>query len=165
MAGRGLLVVLAAIALVFPLSAAAQSYGDGFGVGGVLLPSGAATILGTTRLGDAMALEVGVSLDVYDDDGHSTTDFGVSGALKKFWSTDSNFQPFVGGRVSLMHSSFDYGDFEGKGDDTVFGFAGVIGGEYFINRRLSLDGEVGAGMYFGSFRLSTGSRLAAFLYL
>lgn len=159
------LLVLAAATLAFPLAAAAQSYGEGFGVGGVLLPSGSSTILATTRLGDALALEVGLGLDVFDDGDYSSSDFGVSGALKKFWNTEGNFQPFVGGRVSLSHSSFDYGELMGSGDETVFGFSGVIGGEYFVTRRVSIDGEVGAGMFFGSIHISTGSRLAAFLYL
>ncbi len=163
---RSALLFSLAVALVFPLSAAAQSYGDGFGVGGVLLPSGSAMILGTTRLGESMALEVGVGLNVYDEGDYSSTDIGVSGALKKFWSTDSSFQPFVAGRVSLMHSSFDYGgDYGSEGDDTLFGFSGTVGCEYFLTRRLSVEGEVGAGMYFGSFQISTGSRLAGFIYL
>jgi hypothetical protein len=165
MAKRSVLMVLAAGILAFPAAVCAQSYGDGFGVGGVLLPSGASTVLATTRLGDALALEVGLGLNVYDDSGNSSSDLGVSAALKKFWSTENNFQPFVGGRVSLSHSSYDNGELMGKGDDTQFGFEGVLGGEYFVTRRLSIDGEVGVGMYFGSFTIGTGTRLAAFLYL
>jgi hypothetical protein len=160
-----MLALLTLLLLITPVVASAQSYGDGFGIGGVLLPSGAGAILGVTRLGDSLGLEVGLGFNVFDEDDYSSTDIHVSGALKKYWSTDSNFQPFAGGRVSLMSSSYDYGDFGGEGDDTVFGFQGVLGGEYFVTRRVSLEGEVGAGIYFGSFQISTGSRLAAFLYL
>jgi len=162
---RSLLAVLAVCVVSFPVVASGQSYGDGFGVGGVLLPSGASTLLGVTRLGDSLGLEVGLGLNMVDDDDYSTTDLGLSAALKKYWNVDSSLQPFIGGQVSIMHSSFDYGEFGGDGDDTTFGFRGIIGGEYFVTRRASIEGQVGAGMFFGSFHISTGSRLAAFLYL
>lgn len=163
MAKRGMLLLLAVGVLVLPVASSAQNYGDGFGLGGVLLPSGSATILGTTRLGDSMGLEIGVGIDLYDDGDHSSSDFGVSGALKKFWNTDGSFQPYAGARASLAHSTYDHGDVES--DQTLFGFTAFVGGEYFVTKRVSLDGEVGAGMYFGSFHLRTGTRLAAFLYL
>ncbi|MFH1501528.1 MAG: hypothetical protein ABIG03_00640 [Candidatus Eisenbacteria bacterium] len=163
MAKRGLLALLAVGVLAIPLAASAQKYGDGFGLGGILLPSGSATILGTTRLGEELGLEIGVGVDLYDDDGHSSSDFGVSAALKKFWSVESSFQPYAGARFGLAHSSYDHG--AGDHDQTLFGFTAFIGGEYFVTKRVSLDGEVGAGMFFGSFHLRTGSRLAAFLYL
>ena len=58
-----------------------------------------------------------------------------------------------------MHESWD------NHDDTRFGLTGVLGGEYFVMRNLSVMGEVGLQLAFGSFELSTGTRLAAFLYL
>jgi hypothetical protein len=158
-----LLAVLVAAVLVAPVAALAQNYGDGFGLGGVLLPSGSPIILGATRLGESLGLELGVGIDLLDNDNRSSSDFGVSAALKKFWQTENVLQPYAGGRVSLFHSSDEVGDTET--DETLFGFTAFVGGEYFVTKRLSVDGEFGAGMFFGSFRLSTGTRLAAFLYL
>jgi opacity protein-like surface antigen len=160
---RGVLTLLVLGVLATSPMAYAQNYGDGFGLGGVLLPSGSATILGMTRIGDDIGLEIGVGIDLYDNDDHSSSDFSVSGAIKKFWSTESTLQPYGGARFGLHHSSYDYGD--GSHDDTLFGFSAFIGGEYFVTKRVSLDGEVGVGMYFGSVQVRTGSRLAAFLYL
>ena len=70
---------------------------------------------------------------------------------------------FVGGRFGFEHESYDYGHVEG--DDTRFGVSALVGGEYFITRRLSFEGEIGFGIYFGSLHLGTGSRLAALFYL
>ena len=163
MAKHGLIALLVLGVLAVPPVASAQNYGDGFGIGGVLLPSGSATILGTTRIGDAIGLEIGVGLDLYDNDDPSASDFGVSAALKKFWSTEGTLQPYAGARVGLHHSSYDHGNVDSE--DTLFGFTAFIGGEYFVTKRVSLDGEVGVGMFFGSVHVRTGSRLAAFLYL
>lgn len=150
--------------LALPFVCAAQSYGDGLGLGGVLLPDdGSLIILGTSRLGQSLGVELGVGLDLYDNDNTSSTNVGVALGLRKFWNTESAFQPFFGGRLSLAHSSWDYGQTEG--DDTTVGLSALLGGEYFVTRHVSIEGEVGAGIYFGSFRLATGTRLAAFMYL
>lgn len=150
--------------LVLPAVCGAQSYGDGLGIGGVLLPEdGNLVILGTSRLGQSLGIEMGVGLDIYDNDNASSTDVGVTLALKKFWNTEGAFQPFFGGRFSLMHSSWEYG--QADGEDTTVGLSALLGGEYFVTRRVSLEGEVGVGIHFGSFGLATGSRLAAFMYL
>ena len=159
------LAVFALIALVaLPGVAAAQrNYGDGFGVGGVLLPSGSPTLLGTTRIGDSLGLEFSLALDVLDDDNTSVTNLGAGIGVKKYLSERKQFQPFVGGRFGFHHYSADYGNTDV--DDTRFGITAVLGGEYFVTRQLSVEGEIGFGIYFGSVELATGTRLAALFYL
>ncbi len=157
------LMTIAALATLPAVAAAQYSYGDGFGVGGVLLPSGSPTLLGTTRVGDSLGLEFSLALEVFDDDGSSATDIGAAIAVKKYLGDRGQFQPFVGGRFGFEHESYDYGHVEG--DDTRFGVSALVGGEYFITRRLSFEGEIGFGIYFGSLHLGTGSRLAALFYL
>ncbi len=151
--------------IIIPSIAASQTQtrGQGFGIGGVLLPSGSPTVLATTRLGENLALELGVALRVSSDDSDDQTDFGVGFGLRRLWNTEERFQPYVGGRVNVTHTSRTVR--EEKHDDTKFGLMGVLGGEYFVMRNLSLLGEVGLGLFFGSFELNTGTRLAAFLYL
>ena len=160
--GFSVCVLLGVLAL--PLVAVAQNYGDGLGLGGVLLPNESnLVILGTTRIGEELGFELGVGLNLFDNDNATSTDVGLSVGVKKYWNTESAFQPFYGGRFSLMHSSWDYAHSED--DDTAFGLSALLGGEYFVTKRVSLDGEVGVGIFFGSFRLTTGTRLAAFMYL
>ncbi len=166
--------------LVFPLMATAGDYGDGFGVGGVLLPGGAGTIVGKTKLGDNMALEVALSLNTWSDGDNSGTNIGFGAGVLFTNGTDSQFQPYWGGRVSVGHTSGGAGggDYDllgwrapgGQGNDgddshTTFGVGGVLGAEYFITKRLSIEGEIGIGMRFGSFSLATGTTLAGFIYL
>ncbi len=50
-------------------------------------------------------------------------------------------------------------------DDTTFGVTAILGGEYFITRKLSFEGELGFRLYFGSIEIGTGTRLAALFYL
>ena len=182
MSFRTLTALVLLSVLVFPLLAAAGSYGDGFAVGGILLPSGSGTIIGKTRLGDNMALEVALSLSTWSDSGNSSSDIGFGAGVLFLNSTDSQFQPYWGGRVSIGHTSGgmgggydfdpdDWRDGADRGDDggddshTSFGIIGVFGAEYFITKHLSLEGEVGLGMYFGSFSLATETALAGFIYL
>lgn len=154
---------------VLPAAALAQDYGDGFGVGGVFLPSGNNVIMAKMRLGDAMALEVSAGLSTFSDDGYSSTDLSLGAGVLFHANPDEKLQPYWGGRLSIWHMSEDYDDDAmgngGDWDETKFGVTGVVGAEYFINRRLSLEGEIGLGMHFGSFSLTSGSRLAALLYL
>ena len=158
------LVLACLIALPSLAAAQIQTRGQGFGIGGVLLPSGSPTVLATTRLGQDLALELGLALRVSsDDDSNDRSDFGIGFGLRKLWNTDERFQPYVGGRLSVTHMSWETR--ATKHDDTKFGMTGVLGGEYFVMRNLSLLGEVGLGLFFGSFELNTGTRLAAFLYL
>jgi hypothetical protein len=160
--------VLASVALAclfcLPCAAAPRDYGEGFGIGGVLLPDGNPMILGTSRLGDSLSLEVGIGLDVFSNDDDSSSDFAFRAGMRKFWNVDGQFQPFFGGRVSLLHLERDRGDHPSV-EDTLFGFGAALGGEYFVTRRVSLLGEVGVGLFFGSIELRTGSSLAAFMYL
>lgn len=158
---RRSLVLVAALALTAlpSLAAAQQSYGDGFGIGGVLLPSGSPILLGTTRIGDDLGVEFALELTVFDDRSSSVTDIGATVGLKKYLTDRKQFQPFMGGRFGFHHHSTD------KVDDTRFGVTGVVGGEYFITRQLSFEGEVGFDLYFGSIQLGTCTRLAALFYL
>ncbi len=174
------MVLVVVSLLLFPILAAAQSYGDGLAVGGILLPDGTGTIIGKTRLGDNMALEVALSLSTWSDSGNSSSDIGIGAGVLFLNGTDSKFQPYWGGRVCIGHTSgggggdFDPSDWRGEderdgngGDDshTTFGIIGVFGAEYFIVKHLSIEGEVGLGMYFGSFSLATETTLAGFIYL
>lgn len=153
------LVILAALCLACTTSPAlARGYGEGFGLGGVLVPGGDPVILGTTRLGDSIGLELGVGLDVVSDGDDTATDFAVGAALRKFWSVEDQFQPFFGGRVSLLYV-------ERSREETLVGLSTLVGGEYFLTRRVSIRGEVELGLYFGSVELRTGTTLAAFMYL
>lgn len=152
-------VVLSLLCLICLLSAApAAGYGDGFALGGVLMPRGDPVVLGGTRLGDSIGLEVGIGIDVVSDDDDTTSDFVVSAAMRQFWRTEEEFQPFFGGRASLIYME------NGK-DETLVGLSGLLGGEYFVTKRLSIRGEVDLGLYFGSIRIRTGTALAAFMYL
>lgn len=166
---RVLAVMALICVLVLPTAAVAQDYGDGFGVGGVFLPSGNNVVLGKMRLGDAMALEASVGLSTFSDDDVSTTDLSFGAGVLFHANAGEKLQPYWGGRFEILHASIDYDeDFQGQGgdyDDTKFGITGVLGAEYFISKRLSFEGEVGVGMHFGSFSLTTGSRLGALLYL
>jgi hypothetical protein len=154
------LVVLAVLCLTLSASPAlARGYGDGFGLGGVLLPDGDPAILGTTRLGDSIGLEFAFGLDVVSDNGDADTDFVVGAAMRKYWSVDDQFQPFFGGRASLL-----YVDHAGH-EETLIGLSALVGGEYFVTRRVSLRGDVELGFYFGSVEIRTGTTLAAFMYL
>jgi hypothetical protein len=162
MARRKIVLLCLVFVLALPTLGRAQNYGDGFAIGGVLVPDSPA-ILAASRLGDSMGLELGFGLSLYDGEGTSSTTLSLSGAVKRYWSTGGNFQPYIGGLATLAHSSLDEG--EGEANDTLFGFGAVLGGEYFLSRRVSLDGNVGVNLMFGSFSLSTGTRLAAFMYL
>ena len=158
--------MLAAVLAVFILPACAvaqQTYGDGFGIGGVLLPSGSPTLLGTTKIGEDLGLEFLFELRVVDDDNNSSTDLGAGIGIKKYLTDRKQFQPFVGGRFGFRHVSRDYGN--GDVDDTRFGLTGCLGGEYFITRTLSVEGQIGFDLYFGSVELGTSTRLAALFYL
>jgi len=152
-------VILSLLCLVCLTSTApAAGYGEGFGFGGVLMPSGDPVILGSTRLGDSIGLEVGVGIDVMSEDDDTTSDFIVSVAMRQFWKTEEQFQPFFGGRTSLVYV-------EDGNDETLIGVSGLLGGEYFVTKRVSIRGEVDLGIYFGSIRVRTGTALAAFMYL
>jgi hypothetical protein len=108
-------------------------------------------------------LEFDLELRVVDDDGHSETALGAGIGLKKYLTDRKQFQPFVGGRFGFNHYSNDtpVGDTE----DTRFGVTAALGGEYFITRQISVEGEIGFDLYFGSVELGTGTRLAALFYL
>jgi hypothetical protein len=162
---RRSLVLVAALALtILPSLATAQhSYGDGFGIGGVLLPSGSPTLLGTTRIGESLGVEFALGLRVFDDGDSPQTALGASFGIKKYLTDRKQFQPFFGGRFGFRHYSGDNGRFGEK--STMFGVTAVLGGEYFITRRLSFEGELGFDLYFGSIEIGTGSRLAAIFYL
>jgi hypothetical protein len=154
------LVILTFVCLCSLASPAlGRGYGDGFGLGGVLVPPGDPVILGTTRLGDSVGLEVGVGLDVVSDGDEEDTDFVVGAAMRKYWSVEEQFQPFFGGRASLLYVE------HGNRDETLVGLSALVGGEYFLTRRVSLRGEVELGLYFGSIEIRTGTTLAAFMYL
>jgi len=156
-----LIVLIGVVAL--PSTMLAQGYGEGLGIGGVLLPDGSPTILVTSRLGESLGLELGVALNVLDGDNVDRTAFGFGVGLRRHWNVDQKLQPYIGGRATLSYESVQIGSADA--DDTRFGLIGVLGGEYFVMRNLSITGEIGFGMYFGSFEIGTGTRLAAFLYL
>ena len=164
MTKRGLVFLTALIFFVLPsVATAQQSYGDGFGVGGVLLPSGSPVLLGTTRVGDSLGLEFALELRVFDDDDTSSTELGAGIGIKEYLTDRKQFQPFYGGRFGFRHSSHDNGHTDV--DDTRFGVTAVAGGEYFVTRKLSVEGQIGFDLYFGSVELGTSTRLAALFYL
>lgn len=161
---HGFLVVTALIILVLaPHAAAQRTYGDGFGVGGVFLPSGSPVLLGTTRVGDSLGLEFALELRVSDDGSHSITNLGAGFGVKKYLTDRKQFQPFYGGRFGFLHTSVDNDHIDS--DDTRFGVTAVLGGEFFVIRSLSLEAEIGFDLYFGSIELGTSTRLAALFYL
>jgi opacity protein-like surface antigen len=156
-------VLFVAIGLPALASAQAQSYGDGFGVGGVLLPDSSQALLGKARLGDTIGIELSLALASYSD-GDSDTDFTIGAAVQKFWNVQRQVQPYVGGRVSINQGSHSHGS-RSDDDDVKLGLAGVIGAEYFVVRNFSIEAEFGVGAYIGSFSIGTETRLAALLYL
>ena len=166
MTRRSLVLMTALALIVLPSLAAAQhSYGDGFGIGGVFLPSGSPTLLGTTRIGDSLGLEFSVALNVVDDGNSSQTILGAGIGVKKYLTDRKQFQPFLGGRFGFHHYSRSTDDGRVDVDHTLFGVTALLGGEYFITRKLSLEGQLNFDLYFGSIEIGTGTRLAAFFYL
>jgi len=159
------LVTVLALAALPSLAAAQHSYGDGFGIGGVLLPSGSPTLLGITRIGDSLGLEFSVGFDVESDGDFSSTDIGAGVAVKKYLTDRKQFQPFFGGRFGFHHHSRGRDDGRDDVNDTRFGVTALLGGEYFVTRKLSFEGELGFKLYFGSIEIGTGTRLAALFYL
>jgi hypothetical protein len=164
MSWRKFVCVAALAALAIPAAATAQqSYGDGFGVGGVFLPSDAPVLVGNTRIGDSLGLEFSIEITLLDDDDTSASDLGAGIGVKKYLTERKQFQPFIGGRFGFHHCSSDNG--HNETDDTRFGVTGSLGGEYFVTRTLSLEGQIGFDLYFGSVELGTMTRLAALFYL
>ena len=164
MTRRSLVLVTALVLTALPsLSAAQHSYGDGFGIGGVLLPSGSPTLLAITRIGDSLGLELSIGLDIQDDGSSSSADIGATVGVKRYLTDQEQFQPFFGGRFGFHHHSRDNG--RDDVDDTRFGVTAILGGECFFTRKLSLEGELNFELYFGSIVIGTGTRLAAFFYL
>jgi len=176
MATRGLVILLLCVLITLPALASAQTYGDGLGIGGILLPSGSGTLLGKMRLGDALGIEAMIGLSTFSDDGNSSSDFELGIGALLHQNAGSQIQPYFGGRFTIQNTSSDYDvDFEiptradTRGDDgdshTTFGLIGVVGAEYFVTKKVSLEGEIGLGLHFGSFSMSTNTTLGAFLYL
>ncbi len=166
------LVLLLVGLLLLPTLASAQTYGDGLAIGGVLLPSGAGTLLAKTRMGDGLGLEIEFGLATFSEDDYSASDLELGAGALFYTGSSDQFQPYWGARFRLCNSSSDGENHElpaARGDDdtshTTFGVIGVFGAEYFINKHLSIEGEAGLGAYFGSFSLATETRLAAFLYI
>jgi len=153
--------------LALPAGSAARGYGDGFGIGGVLLPSGASAVLAKTRIGSAWGLEVALALSTFSDGGDTETALSAGIGVQRFWNVENQLQPYVAGRLSVHHDSDDVGigHREVERDGTSVGLGGALGAEYFVTRALSLEGEVGLNVHFGSFGMFTGTRLAAYLYL
>lgn len=140
MTSRSLVLVAALALTALPSLAAAQhSYGDGFGVGGVLLPSGSPTLLGITRIGDSLGLEFSVGLDVQDDGSFSSTDVGAGVGVKKYLTDRKQFQPFFGGRFGFHHHSRDNG--RDEVNDTRFGVTAILGGEVLHHQGTQLRGR------------------------
>ena len=104
-----------------------------------------------------------VHLSVHSDRLGLDTTYRAQNKNCSIQNTEGAFQPFFGGHVDLIYTECDCG--QDESEDTRIGMSAVVGGEYFVTRRVSLEGEVGAGIYFGSFGLETSTRLAAFMYL
>ncbi|MBN2564986.1 MAG: hypothetical protein JXB46_04680 [Candidatus Eisenbacteria bacterium] len=155
--------VLGLLAALPAVAAGQQAYGDGFAIGGALLPNGSPQLLGFTRIGENTGIELGLGFDIQDDDRGSEFKLEAGISVKLYMSDREQFQPFVGGRFGVKHYSWeaDHRD----GEDTRFGTTAILGGEYFVTRKLSLEGGLELSMYFGSIELATGTRLAAFFYL
>lgn len=163
---RGFTVCMVSLALALTLAGAASAqreYGDGFAIGGVLLPSGSPQLLANTRIGESTGIELAAGFDIEDGDRVSRTELEAGIGLKYYMRGRDQFQPFVGGRFGMRHASWDVA---GEDDEeTRFGVSAILGGEFFVNRKLSLEGGLEFSMFFGSVELETGSRLAAFFYL
>jgi hypothetical protein len=165
MRSRALLVsVLIGLAAASAV-ASAQEYGDGLGIGGVLLPSGSTLLLGKTRIGNELGLEIELAFASMSNDNTSSTDLGLGAGILKHWNQGNEVQPYVAGRLGIGHSSSDMGDFGGESDETSFYVGAALGADYFVTKKVSLEGEAGVRLIFGSLGIATGSRLAALLYL
>lgn len=148
-----------------PAVASAQDYGDGMGIGGVLLPSGSSVLVGKTRLGNELGFEIELAFASMSNDDTSSTNLGVGAGILKHWNQGNEVQPYVGGRLGISHSSSDMGDFGGESDETSFYLGAALGAEYFVTKKVSIEGEAGVRIIFGSLGIETGTRLAALLYL
>lgn len=165
MRSRGLFVWILVGLAAAPAAVLAQDYGDGLGIGGVLLPSGSSLLLGKTRIGSDLGLEIELAFSSMSNDDMSATDLGVGVGILKHWNQGNEVQPYVGGRTGIAHSSSDMGDFGGERDETSFYLGAALGAEYFVTKKLSLEGEAGVRLVFGSLGIETGTRLGALLYL
>jgi len=166
MRSRAALVLALAVLTTAPVIASAQDYGDGLGIGGVLLPSGSTLLLGKMRLGSEFGLEVELAFSSMSDDDASSTDLGIGVGALKHWNQGNEVQPYFGARMGIGHTSADYGEgMGGETDETNFYVGAALGAEYFVTKRLSLEGEAGVRLIFGSIGVATGTRLAALLYL
>lgn len=148
-----------------PAAVSAQDYGDGLGIGGVLLPSGSTLLLGKTRIGSEFGLEIEIAFSSMSNDNASSTDLGLGAGILKHWNQGNEVQPYVAGRLGISHYSSDMGEFGGKSDETSFYVGAALGAEYFVTRKISLEGEAGVRLIFGSLGIATGTRLGALLYL
>lgn len=165
MRSRGLFVWILIGLVAAPAAVSAQNYGDGLGIGGVLLPSGSPLLLGKTRIGSDLGLEIELAFSSMSNDDMSSTDLGVGVGILKHWNQGNEVQPYVGGRAGIGHSSSDMGDVGGESDETSFYLGAALGVEYFVTKKLSLEGEAGVRLIFGSLGVETGTRLGALLYL
>jgi hypothetical protein len=156
--------ILAGLAAA-PIAASAQDYGDGLGIGGVLLPSGSTLLVGKTRIGGDLGLEIELAFASMSNDDTSSTDLGLGVGVLQHWNQGNEVQPYFAGRLGIGHSSSDMGDFGGESDETSFYVGGALGAEYFVTKKVSLEGEAGVRLIFGSLGIATGTRLAALLYL
>lgn len=159
---RGAVALTLVLLLSLPLNAAAAGYGQGFAVGGTLLPSELNTLVAKMRLGDALGIEAGVALSTFTNDDDSEAEFEVGLGMLVHSRTETQLQPFWGGRFVISHESIDAGPVDES--ETTFGVVAVLGAEYFVTKNLSLEGDVGLGMHFGSLSLGTETRLAGLLY-
>jgi hypothetical protein len=77
-----------------------------------------------------------VSVDNGDD--HSGTDYRLGAGLRKY-VTEADLAPMVGVDVDIVQ------EYDGLSDEDADGFelAGYIGAEYFLHRRVSVEGRVG----------------------
>ncbi|MBM3307938.1 MAG: hypothetical protein FJY74_06405 [Candidatus Eisenbacteria bacterium] len=165
MRSRVVLLWTAALLAAAPAAAPAQNYGDGLAIGGVLLPSGSTQLLGKTRFGEEIGLEVELAFSSSSDDRVSSTSLGLGVGVLSHWNLGNQVQPFVCGRAGIAHSSSDTGEPGGDRDHTSVYIGAGLGAEYFVNRRLSIEGEASLRILFGSLGIETGTRLAALLYL
>jgi hypothetical protein len=165
MRSRALFVWILVGLAAAPVAASAQDYGDGLGIGGVLLPSGSTLLVGKTRIGGDLGLEIELAFASMSNDDTSSTDLGLGVGVLQHWNQGNEVQPYFAGRLGVGHSSSDMGDFGGESDETSFYVGAALGAEYFVTKKVSLEGEAGVRLIFGSLGIATGTRLAALLYL
>ena len=130
---------------IMSMSAMAQAEGTRIGVG-VSFDGHGNTIKVPIDLG-ALRIEPELSLHFHDRDNNagSTTDYHIGSGVYLLNQVSDVINLYYGGKALIIHED----EVSRAGGDTIFSLAGAAGFEYFLDKQVSLGGEVEFGFAFG----------------